>query len=648
MRALLTLLALLAPTSALAQFGYEDLARTTALSAADEHRVGQGYLDMMGWLYTPLQDQAVVAEVEAVTRSIIAHSDKPDMFFEVLVVDDAEVNAAAIPGGFLLVNKGLLDALTPEQVAFVIAHEISHVQLRHFATTMNMTRAMEVMSAAQASHASGSMEEVMAHSEEMHKMTTHYSRNLELEADLYGMVYAVRAGYGGQVGVEAMKAMKEVVGEIPEFMKDVSTHPPFSQRIDELEKGLTTILETHGQFDAGIAYARAGEYEACARSFQSFLSLFPKSPAAWSNLGTCYLEKALQSATDDPWHDDLPLNLRADVTVRSAADKGALERARSAYGKALAIDPNRPGVLAALGVLARHEGDPNAAALLDKALELAPDTSAYLNNLGNVYAAAGDARQAEQQYRKALKADRASPKAQANLARLIGAKKKGRKEAITLYEGLLEHPGFANEAHAQLVAYGARAASSAPPEPAVELAEDELLALFEALLGGLEQGGARAAEPPSEPGVVGVGSLELPPESAPPGALPNEADRTIGALSLGSSIDDFKKALGAPDFEDSQEDGYFAYATWSGAGVSVVFLDGLSGSIELFAPFDEKTARGIAIGGSEEQVRKAYGPPQTEFGDRDLGFWTLGYDSLGHAFFFGVDSKLASISLWSS
>jgi predicted Zn-dependent protease len=52
--------------------------------------------------------------------------------FELMVVDTPEVNAFALPGGFIVVNSGLLaEARTGEEVAAVLAHELSHVTLRH-------------------------------------------------------------------------------------------------------------------------------------------------------------------------------------------------------------------------------------------------------------------------------------------------------------------------------------------------------------------------------------------------------------------------------------------------------------------------------------------------------------------------------------
>jgi len=632
MRPLLLLLLLASPAFAQVP-GYGELARTTALSAADEHRLGKGYLDMMSWMYGTLDDPALVAGIEETTRRIVANSDKPDMVFNIVVLDDPTVNAAALPGGYLMVNKGLIDALTPDQVAFVIAHEISHVQLRHFAVTMNMTAALEVLEVARTSHASDAGADLQAQHMELARMTTSYSRHLELESDLYGMLYAVRAGFPKDSGTGAMEAMRAVVGEVPAFMADQSSHPTFGQRIEELTAGLETVMETHGQFDAGIAYARAGEYEPAIHAFQSYLTGFPKSAAGWSNLGTCYLRSAVQAHPDDPWHDDLPLYLRSDVVVRGV-DKVAAGRARDAFAKALAIDPNRDAALGNLGVLARLEGDPKAAAeLLGKALELDPKYAGYHNNLGNVFASKGDLKTADKHWSKALRLDAKATYAKANQA-LAATQKGKKKEAIGLWRELEAVDKYRAQAATELAALGE--SPLAPPK--VAPVEEEPLTL-EALLASLSD------EPVAAEPVGSVGSAEPMPEPVESTGATGK-DRDLGAVKLGGTLAEFTAALGTPDYSDAQADGYYAFASWDAHGLSAVYLDDVATSVELFQPATSKTARGIGIGAKEEAVRNAYGEPTDVFGDRDMGFYSLTFASLGHSFFFDDRSQVLSISVW--
>ncbi len=653
--ALLAALAL--PALAHAQIpGYGDLARTTALTAADDYRIGKGYVDMMSWMWGEVEDPELTAWVEDVARRIVASSDRPDLVFNIRVVNDPTVNASALPGGFMIVNKGLVDALTQDQVAFVIAHEISHVQLRHFATTMNMTQAMEVMNSGLSSMEAGSKQAVGDAQAELAKTMTAYGRHLELESDLYGMLYALRAGFPADAGQGAMAAMRDVVGEVPAGMEEVSSHPKFSDRIEQLQKGLQTIVETHGLFDAGVSYARAGSYDACVTAFQQFLTLFPKSAAAWSNVGTCTLRSAVTNYDADPWHDDLPVYTRADVTVRAGADKAALARARDAFGKALAIDPNRDAALANLGVLARLEGELEAAEeLLNKARELDPDYAGYMNNLGNVFASKKDWKKADGWYAKALKADPSATWAKANRAQLLVARGKG-KQSIALWEELEGDPKFGGQAFDQLVALGKREEGQRPVQAEAEVEEEtSLLTLLGALIG--EGGGGEGEvlvgggedvdtfDPPDEP-AEGVDTFDPPDEAV--GAMEGAkgGDAAFGTLKLGDSLTAFKAVLGEPEFEDKQEDGYYQFAMWSEMGVSAVFLDDGATSVEVYAPNTAKTGQGIGVGSSEEQVLAAYGADPDVYGDRNSGYFTLRYDRRGTNFFLGASGAVESFAIW--
>ncbi len=635
--------ALCVPTLAFAQVGYGDLANTTALTAADDYRIGKGYMEMSGWMFPVLEDDELTAQVQEVVRRIIAASDRPDIIWDIIVVDSPEVNAAAMPGGFMMVNKGLLDNLAPDEVAFVLAHEISHVQLRHFASSMNMSAAMEALSSGQSAYAGGDTAGLGTAYEDMSRMMTRHSRQLELEADLYGLLYAARAGYPMSSATAAMESMKLVVGEIPDWMKDDSSHPTFTHRISELRNGMKTVKETYGGFDAGVAYARAGAYEAAIPAFEQFLTIFPKSSAGWSNLGTCYLHEAVKNRTGDPWHAELALYMKPDVTVRAAGvNKTQLARARQAFEKALAIDPNRDAALANMGVLARIEGDyDGAVALLTKARELDGEYAGYMNNLGTVAASKGDMKEADKWFGKAIKADAGADYAVANRARVYSGNKSRKKDAVALYQELLGSRKYAGEATEQLIALGELAAGTKPPSfPDQRREEDSSVSVA-------------VYEPAPVPEPEPAPEAEPAPAPAPaPTKGPAPADdRTKGGntqtLGLGVSLASLKETFGAPDFEDRQEDGYYVYAGWWAAGVSATFTDDECSGLEIFPPATADTGRGVSLGAVDAAVKAAYGEPTDVYGDRNAGYESWTYDAIDTAFYFDATGQVVSISMWS-
>jgi predicted Zn-dependent protease len=78
-----------------------------------------------------VNDPIVTEYVNRIAQNIVLHSDSK-VPFTIKVIDAGDVNAFALPGGFLYVNRGLLEAADNEaEVAGVIAHEIAHVAARH-------------------------------------------------------------------------------------------------------------------------------------------------------------------------------------------------------------------------------------------------------------------------------------------------------------------------------------------------------------------------------------------------------------------------------------------------------------------------------------------------------------------------------------
>jgi predicted Zn-dependent protease len=78
-----------------------------------------------------INDPLVSEYVNRIAQNVVLHSDSK-VPFTIKVIDSQEVNAFALPGGFLYVNRGLLEAADNEaEVAGVVAHEIAHVAARH-------------------------------------------------------------------------------------------------------------------------------------------------------------------------------------------------------------------------------------------------------------------------------------------------------------------------------------------------------------------------------------------------------------------------------------------------------------------------------------------------------------------------------------
>ncbi len=94
-------------------------------ATADEH---QKLIDNIG-----IYDDPELAEyVDRIGQRLVQHSSMPNAPFTFTLLDSPDINAFALPGGFIYINRGLLAYLETEaELAGVIAHEIGHITERH-------------------------------------------------------------------------------------------------------------------------------------------------------------------------------------------------------------------------------------------------------------------------------------------------------------------------------------------------------------------------------------------------------------------------------------------------------------------------------------------------------------------------------------
>ena len=81
-----------------------------------------------------ITDPAITGYVEDLGKDIASRSSRPDLPWQFRVVNSSDVNAFAVPGGFIYINRGLIErAERMDELAGVLGHEIGHVVLRHSA-----------------------------------------------------------------------------------------------------------------------------------------------------------------------------------------------------------------------------------------------------------------------------------------------------------------------------------------------------------------------------------------------------------------------------------------------------------------------------------------------------------------------------------
>jgi beta-barrel assembly-enhancing protease len=164
------------------------------------------------------EDPAAERYVAGLIEPLVEALGPTPFHFELMVVDDAEVNAFALPGGYLVVNSGLLSmAKSGEEVAGVLAHELSHVTERH--STRRLAGSLGVSVAL--GLALG-LVDVGAPAYTVAELAgLAYERGHESEADERGQALLKRAG----ISPLGMATFFERLGQAPNLPELLSTHP---------------------------------------------------------------------------------------------------------------------------------------------------------------------------------------------------------------------------------------------------------------------------------------------------------------------------------------------------------------------------------------------------------------------------------------
>jgi len=185
-----------------------------------------------------ITDPVVLEFVNRVTQNIVLHSDAK-IPFTVKVLDSDEVNAFALPGGFLYVNRGLIEAADSEaELAGVMSHEIAHVTARHGmeqyskGTFINYASIPLLFFGGLPGYI---VQQVAGLAVPLTFLK--FSRGAEKEADRLGAQYMWAAGYDPQALSTFFEKLKAQDKKKPGTLSKLfSTHPYTGDRIKEVEK----------------------------------------------------------------------------------------------------------------------------------------------------------------------------------------------------------------------------------------------------------------------------------------------------------------------------------------------------------------------------------------------------------------------------
>lgn len=154
---------------------------------------------------------------------------------QVYVATSSEINAFALSGGRIVVYTGLLNKLkTPEQLAALLSHEVTHVKERHVIKNLSRNLSSYLFLSILFGDVNGVMSVLM---ENGHMLTSmNYSRALEQEADKKGVAMLYKNNINPEGMVELFKILKESSNSSQPHFKYISSHPLLDNRIAYVEE----------------------------------------------------------------------------------------------------------------------------------------------------------------------------------------------------------------------------------------------------------------------------------------------------------------------------------------------------------------------------------------------------------------------------
>ncbi|MGI9204080.1 MAG: beta-barrel assembly-enhancing protease [Woeseiaceae bacterium] len=261
------------------------------LSKSDEARLGGAIMQQIRASGDLVEDPQITEYINEVGHRLAAQANADGHHeFSFFVIDNPVINAFALPGGYIGVHTGLLEATRNEdELAGVLAHEVAHVTQRHIARRIHSGQRQSILSTAIMlgailAGAVGGSSDVMQGAIAVAQGTAaqqqiNFTRANEYEADRVGISSLAAAGFDPQ----GMGSFFEVISrgtspsqaQVPEFLR---THPVSSARIAEARGRARNYPPVHTADTITYGIARTRVIVDRQKSPEAAVSYFEREP----------------------------------------------------------------------------------------------------------------------------------------------------------------------------------------------------------------------------------------------------------------------------------------------------------------------------------------------------------------------------------
>lgn len=211
------------------------------VSESQEIALGMQAAEQVSLQMGSYEDTAAQAYISRLGLRLAAQSERPQLPWQFTLVDDPQVNAFALPGGFIYVTRGILVNMNSEaELAGVLGHEIGHVTARHSATQMSRAQLAQLGLGLGTVLRPELAPYLNVAGTGLQLLFLKYTRDDETQADMLGFRYSLRSGYDphAMLGLFSMlQAVEETSGRerLPAW---AVTHPFPENRLAHTQRML--------------------------------------------------------------------------------------------------------------------------------------------------------------------------------------------------------------------------------------------------------------------------------------------------------------------------------------------------------------------------------------------------------------------------
>ncbi len=259
-----------------------------------------------GGIYSKRSAEIMLAQI---VGKLLAAADQPNTRFTVTILDSAEVNAFALPGGYIYVTRGIL-ALANDQseLAAVLAHEIAHVVLKHARARTNRIKTTEIVDKVVTGVFGGDPSTDQSSNKARLSLAA-FSQAQELAADKEGILIAGKAGYDPHAAARFLASMGRfaqlTAGDAEQGDDFLSSHPSTPDRIQKATENARAFFGAPGLGSQGRA-----EYMAAIDGI-----LYGRSPSEGAIVGRKFVHPSLKFTFAVPQNYSLQISRGAVVGV---------------------------------------------------------------------------------------------------------------------------------------------------------------------------------------------------------------------------------------------------------------------------------------------------------------------------------------------